>query len=110
MVSGHVDGLGKVIDFSPVGESWHLQIRAPKTLSPFFAYKGSVTVNGVSLTVNQVDDHASGECDIHINLIPHTVQMTTLKHLKAGSPVNLEIDQIARYCERIVKTMNLDQG
>jgi len=66
-----------------------------------------VTVNGVSLTVNQVDDLESGECDIHINLIPHTVQMTTLKHLKAGNPVNLEIDQIARYCERIVKTMNL---
>jgi riboflavin synthase len=110
LVSGHVDGLGNVVDFSPVGESWHLQIRAPKTLSPFFAYKGSVTVNGVSLTVNKVDDHATGECDIHINLIPHTVQMTTLKHLKASSPVNLEIDQIARYCERIVKTMNLNQG
>ena len=110
LVSGHVDGLGSVVEFEPVGESWHLQIRAPQTLSPFFAYKGSVTVNGVSLTVNKVDDHANGECDIHINLIPHTVQMTTLKHLKAGNPVNLEIDQIARYCERIVKTMNLNQG
>ncbi|MFP5481933.1 MAG: riboflavin synthase, partial [Gammaproteobacteria bacterium] len=63
-----------------------------------------------NLTVNQVDDHANGECDIHINLIPHTVLMTTLKHLKAGTPVNLEIDQIARYYERIVKTMNLNQG
>ncbi|MCQ8896859.1 riboflavin synthase [Limnobacter humi] len=109
LVSGHVDGLGHVVDFSPVGESWHLQIRSPKVLSPFFAYKGSVTVNGVSLTVNKVDDLASGESDIHINLIPHTVEMTTLKHLQAGSPVNLEIDQIARYCERIVSTLNLMQ-
>ncbi|HEX4855221.1 MAG TPA: riboflavin synthase [Limnobacter sp.] len=107
LVSGHVDGLGHVVEFEPVGESWHLQIRAPRALAPFFAYKGSVTVNGVSLTVNKVDDHAGGECDIHINLIPHTVKMTTLKHLKAGDPVNLEIDQIARYCERIVKTMEL---
>ncbi|WP_370263424.1 riboflavin synthase [Limnobacter sp.] len=110
LVSGHVDGLGSVVDFSPVGESWHLQIRAPKALSPFFAYKGSVTVNGVSLTVNKVDDLATGECDIHINLIPHTVQMTTLKHVQAGTPVNLEIDQIARYCERIVRTMSLNKA
>ena len=109
LVSGHVDGLGSVVEFEPVGESWHLQIRAPQLLAGFFAYKGSVTVNGVSLTVNQVDDLQSGECEIHINLIPHTLQMTTLKHLKAGSSVNLEIDQIARYCERIVKRMSLNQ-
>lgn len=102
LVSGHVDGLGKVVDFSPIGESWHLQVRAPKELARYFAYKGSVTVNGVSLTVNKVDDLPSGECDIHINLIPHTVKMTTLKHLTPGMPVNLEIDQIARYCERIL--------
>lgn len=107
LVSGHVDGLGEVVDFSQIGESWHLQIRAPKALACYFAYKGSVTVNGVSLTVNQVDDLADGACDIHINLIPHTVEMTTLKHLQAGAPVNLEIDQIARYCERILKTTNL---
>lgn len=107
LVSGHVDGLGSVVQFEPIGESWHLQIRTPKMLSRFFAYKGSVTVNGVSLTVNQVDDLQTGECDIHINLIPHTVEMTTLKHLAAGNPVNLEIDQIARYCERIVMTMNV---
>lgn len=102
LVSGHVDGLGVVQDFSQIGESWHLQIRAPKQLALYFAYKGSVTVNGVSLTVNQVDDHPAGECDIHINLIPHTVLMTTLKHLKAGTEVNLEVDQIARYAERIL--------
>lgn len=110
LVSGHVDGLGSVVEFEAIGESWHLQIRAPKLLASFFAYKGSVTVNGVSLTVNKVDDLANGECDIHINLIPHTLQMTTLKHLTAGRCVNLEIDQIARYCERIVKTMNLNAG
>jgi riboflavin synthase len=102
LVSGHVDGLGSVVEFEPVGESWHLQIRIPKTLAPFIAYKGSVTVNGVSLTVNKVDDFASGECDIHINLIPHTVQMTTLKQLRVGHWVNIEIDQIARYCKRIL--------
>lgn len=103
LVSGHVDGIGHVVDFSPVGESWHLQVRTPKPLAPFFAYKGSVTLNGVSLTVNQVDDLPSGECDIHINLIPHTVEATTLKHLRTGHPVNVEIDQIARYCERLLR-------
>lgn len=108
LVSGHVDGLGEVVDFSEIGESWHLQIRAPQALACYFAYKGSVTVNGVSLTVNQVDDLPGGDCDMHINLIPHTVQMTTLKHLKEGSPVNLEIDQIARYCERILSYQKLN--
>lgn len=102
LVSGHVDGVGRVVEYGQVGESWHLQIRVPAPLAPYMAYKGSVTVNGVSLTVNQVDNVVGGECDIHINLIPHTVEMTTLKHLKASSPVNLEIDQIARYCERIL--------
>lgn len=107
LVSGHVDGLGVVQDFSEIGESWHLQIRAPKQLALYFAYKGSVTVNGVSLTVNQVDDLPTGESDIHINLIPHTVAMTTLKHLKAGHEVNLEVDQIARYAERIISQIHL---
>lgn len=107
LVSGHVDGFGEVVDFSEIGESWHLQIRAPKALSCYFAYKGSVTVNGVSLTVNQVDDLPDGQCDIHINLIPHTVKMTTLKHLSKGALVNLEVDQIARYAERIVTSLKL---
>ena len=101
LVSGHVDGLGEVTRFEPVGESWDLRINVPKNLSKYLAYKGSITVNGVSLTVNQVDDHAQG-CEIRINLIPHTVQVTTLKNLKAGDPVNLEIDMIARYVERMV--------
>ena len=110
LVSGHVDGLGHVVRFEPTGESWHLCIRAPSTLACFFAYKGSVTVNGVSLTVNAVDDFSNGECDIHINLIPHTVEMTTLKHLDAGHAVNLEVDQIARYCERILSLKNGVRG
>ena len=102
LVSGHVDGLGTVQDFSQIGESWHLQIRTPKSLALYFAYKGSVTINGVSLTINQVDDLPSGECDIHINLIPHTIEMTTLKYLATGDEVNLEVDQIARYAQRIL--------
>lgn len=102
LVSGHVDGLGEVVRFDPVGESWDLRIRVPASLAKYLAYKGSITVNGVSLTVNQVDDAADGSCEIRINLIPHTVQVTTLKHLKAGSAVNLEIDMIARYVERMV--------
>jgi riboflavin synthase len=101
LVSGHVDGVGTVSHFQPVGESWDLRIDVPASLAKYLAYKGSITVNGVSLTVNQVDDHDRG-CEIRINLIPHTVQVTTLKHLAAGSPVNLEIDLIARYVERMV--------
>lgn len=101
LVSGHVDGMGDVTRFEPVGESWDLRISVPAELAKYLAYKGSITVNGVSLTVNQVDDHAKG-CEIHINLIPHTVQVTTLKHLRAGHRVNLEIDMIARYVERMV--------
>lgn len=102
LVTGHVDGLGEVTVFEAVGESWHLAIRVPGDLAKFFAYKGSVTVNGTSLTVNQVRDETSGT-EIDINLIPHTLEMTTLKHLKAGVKVNLEIDLIARYCERLLK-------
>jgi riboflavin synthase len=101
LVSGHVDGVGAVTSFSPVGESWDLRIDVPQELSRYLAYKGSITVNGVSLTVNDVRDHDRG-CEIRINLIPHTVQVTTLKHLAAGTQVNLEIDMIARYVERMV--------
>jgi len=78
-----------------------LIVEAPKSLAKYLAYKGSVVVNGVSLTVNRVEDSASG-CSFSINLIPHTIQVTTLKHLAAGSKVNLEIDVIARYVERML--------
>ncbi len=101
LVSGHVDGLGVVRKFEPVGESHELVIEAPRDLAKYLAYKGSVVVNGVSLTVNRVNDSATG-CEFSINLIPHTIQVTTLKHLKAGSKVNLEIDLIARYVERML--------
>jgi len=101
LVSGHIDGLGTVASFEPIGESWDLRIDVPAHLVKYLAYKGSITVNGVSLTVNQVVDHDQG-CRIRINLIPHTVQVTTLKHLRAGASVNLEVDTIARYVERMV--------
>ncbi len=101
LVSGHVDGLGRVGKFEAIGESWELVVRAPRELAKFLAYKGSVTVNGVSLTVNRVTDVADG-ADFSINLIPHTVAVTTLKHLVVGAMVNLEIDLIARYVERML--------
>ena len=101
LVSGHVDGLGQVHRFEQVGESWELVIDAPGELAKFLAFKGSVVVNGVSLTVNRVEDTASG-CAFSINLIPHTIQVTTLRNLQAGSLVNLEIDLIARYVERML--------
>ena len=102
LVSGHVDGLGEVVHFAPVGESWRLDIRVPAQISKYLAYKGSVTINGTSLTVNSVNDLPEGPCVISINLIPHTIQATTLKHLKPGAHVNLEIDLIARYVERML--------
>ncbi len=101
LVSGHVDGVGSVESFEKVAESYKLVIRAPLKLSPYLAYKGSVTVNGVSLTINSVEDTAMGAL-ISINLIPHTIEVTTLKHLKAQDWVNLEIDTLARYIERMV--------
>lgn len=101
IVSGHVDGVGHVSYFAQIGESWELRIRAPKALAKYLAYKGSITVNGVSLTVNSVSDSAQ-DCEVSINLIPHTVQNTALGALQSGSPVNLEIDTVARYVERML--------
>lgn len=101
LVSGHVDGLGVVRKFEPVGESWELVVECARDLAKYLAYKGSIVVNGVSLTVNRVDDTEQG-CLFSINLIPHTIEVTALKHLKAGAKVNLEIDLIARYVERML--------
>ncbi|NSL56143.1 riboflavin synthase [Uliginosibacterium aquaticum] len=98
MVTGHVDGVGEVVKFAPLAESHELVIRAPAAIAGYIARKGSVTVDGVSLTVNRVDGR-----EFSINLIPHTVEVTTLKRLKAGSQVNLEIDLIARYVERMLE-------
>ena len=106
LVSGHVDGIGNVTHFAQVGESWELRVLAPQALARFLATKGSITINGVSLTVNRIADLPEG-CEVSINLIPHTVQNTALGHLRAGSQVNLEIDLIARYCERM---LHLEQG
>lgn len=97
LVTGHVDGVGEVLRFDPVGESHELVVRAPAALAGYIARKGSVTVNGVSLTVNRVEG-----TDFSINLIPHTVAVTNLRHLQCGSRVNLEIDLIARYVERML--------
>ena len=101
MVSGHVDGIGEVTHFAQVGESWELRVLAPPELARYLAYKGSITINGVSLTVNRIADLAGG-CEASINLIPHTVQNTALGHLRVGSKVNLEIDLIARYVARMM--------
>ena len=109
IVSGHVDGTGIVTVFEPVGESWNLRIRVSPELGRYMAYKGSVTVNGVSLTVNTVHDDAQG-CEIGINLIPHTLQVTTLKSLKPGKRVNIEVDMIARYCERLLGARQLREA
>ena len=101
LVSGHVDGIGRVSHFAPVGESWELRLLAPAALAKYLATKGSITVNGVSLTVNRIDDQVAG-CEIRINLIPHTVTHTALGTLTTGGAVNLEIDLIARYVERML--------
>lgn len=97
LVSGHVDGVGEVVRFDPVGDNRLLEIRAPHELAKYIARKGSITVNGVSLTTNTVND-----ADFTINLIPHTLDATTLGKLQAGARVNLEIDLIARYVERMI--------
>lgn len=108
LVSGHVDGVGQVESMEKIAESFRLNILAPRKLAPYLAYKGSVTVNGVSLTINSVEDTAAGT-RISINLIPHTVEVTTLKNLKAQDGVNLEIDTIARYIERMVSLQKSEE-
>jgi riboflavin synthase len=97
LVSGHVDGVGEVVAFEPIGESHRLIVRAPEGLAKYIARKGSIAVQGVSLTVNRVDGN-----EFEINLIPHTLAVTTLKHLARGARVNLEVDLLARYAERLL--------
>ncbi len=98
LVSGHVDGVGEVVEFTGLGESWKLVVRAPQALAKYIAVKCSITINGVSLTVNQVEGDL-----FSVNLIPHTLVVTTLNELCAGAKVNLEIDLIARYVERMMQ-------
>jgi riboflavin synthase len=109
LVSGHVDGIGEVIAFEPVGESHRLVVRAPAELARYIARKGSIAVQGVSLTVNRVQGADGGGRDgvprfveFEINLIPHTLAVTTLNHLARGARVNLEVDLLARYAERLL--------
>ncbi len=101
LVAGHVDGVGEVMSMTQAHESWQLIVRAPAELSKYFAYKGSVAIDGVSLTVNRVMDSPQG-CEFSVNVIPHTHRVTTLRSLRAGSRVNIEVDLIARYVERML--------
>jgi riboflavin synthase len=101
LVSGHVDGVGEVVSFAPAGESMRLVLRVPAALAKYVAYKGSIAVDGVSLTINDVSDDDDGAASAGINLIPHTLAVTTLKRLSAGARVNVEIDLLARYVERM---------
>jgi riboflavin synthase len=101
LVSGHVDGVGVVSAMEDLGASWRLEIRAPAELAKFVARKGSITIDGVSLTVNRVRDDANGAV-FEINIIPHTHQVTNIKRLGKGAKVNLEVDQLARYVERML--------
>jgi len=98
IVSGHVDGIGELSDRNPDGDSVHMVFNAPPTLAKFIAAKGSVTIDGVSLTVNTVDGNS-----FSVNIIPHTAEETTLGALQPGNSVNLEIDMLARYVARLLE-------
>lgn len=101
IVTGHVDSIGEVVKITREGGSWQIAVRARAEMSPFIAEKGSITVDGVSLTVNDVRDRADGTCDFLLNIIPHTASVTTLGDLAEGDTVNLEIDVLARYLKRM---------
>jgi riboflavin synthase len=101
IVTGHVDGVGQVVDVRLDGESRQIGISVSGELAPYLAAKGSITVDGVSLTVNEVADQSDGTCHFALNIIPHTAQVTTLGALQAGDKLNLEIDVLARYLQRM---------
>ncbi len=101
IVTGHVDGIGHVVSVTPVGDSKQFVIAADKGLAPYIAPKGSITVDGVSLTVNTVEDQSDGTCHFMLNIIPHTAEVTTIGTLAVGDGVNLEIDVLARYLQRM---------
>ncbi|MEY3650649.1 MAG: Riboflavin synthase [Pseudomonadota bacterium] len=98
LVSGHVDGVGQVVRFESVGDCWLLMVRAPHSISRYIAVKGSIAIDGVSLTVNNIEKDV-----FSMNLIPHTLEKTSLQYLGVGSRVNLEVDLIARYVERMTQ-------
>jgi riboflavin synthase len=101
IVTGHVDGVGTVVAVGTIGDSWTVTIAAPSAIAPYLAAKGSVTVDGVSLTVNRVTDQPDGSTHFTLNIIPHTRAMTTLDEAAPGRTVNLEIDILARYLQRM---------
>lgn len=101
IVTGHVDDIGRIVSVEPVGDSVTVTVAAPASLAPHIAAKGSITVDGVSLTVNEVTDQPNGEAHFTLNIIPHTQEMTTLNEAAASRPVNLEIDILARYLARM---------
>jgi riboflavin synthase len=102
LVSGHIDGTGRILAVTPAGESWRVDVRLPSELAPFVSNKGSIALDGVSLTVNRVADCAEG-CDISVNIIPHTWEVTTICRRVAGDSVNVEVDQLAKQVARIVE-------
>jgi riboflavin synthase len=108
LVSGHVDAVGTIVAFAAVGDSRELRVRAPRSLAPCLAFKGSLAVDGVSLTINRVED-SDQACDVSINLIPHTLAATTLGQASVGQLVNLEVDPLARYAERMVSLMSASE-
>ncbi|WP_428685298.1 riboflavin synthase [Sphingopyxis sp.] len=101
IVTGHVDAVGRIVAVEPVGDSIKVTVEAPAELAPHIAAKGSITVDGISLTVNEVTDQPGGSAHFTLNIIPHTQEMTTLNEAAAGRPVNLEIDILARYLARM---------
>ena len=110
IVTGHVDGIGHVASIEKIGDSWRVVIAASDAIAPYVAAKGSITVDGVSLTVNEVTDQPDGAAHFTLNVIPHTAAMTTLGGLKSGSAVNLEIDILARYLARMQTRLSLRGG
>jgi riboflavin synthase len=109
LVSGHVDAVGTVVGVAKVGDSRELRVQTPRSLAPCLAFKGSLAVDGVSLTINRVED-LDQACEVTINLIPHTLGATTLGHVSVGQRVNLEVDPLARYAERMVSLMSVSCG
>lgn len=105
IVTGHVDAVGTVVEIEPIGDSHRWVVSAPKALAPFIAAKGSITMDGASLTVNTVEDQPDGAVHFTLNIIPHTSEVTTLGSTKAGDRVNLEIDTMARYLQRMQSLM-----
>ena len=101
IVTGHVDGIGQLVSAEAEGDSTRLVIRAPAELAAALAAKGSITVDGISLTVNSIEDRPDGSVDFGLNIIPHTAAATTLDRLEDGRAFNLEIDVLARYLDRM---------